>query len=106
MSERSPSQLVTQIGRLHIDWPRSVGYFGGIAVALALELIAPEIALFVAVIPLVKLLKRKDAPRIEKVIAEVIEGAAIPLGGDAESTVRLAAEEEPFWEDEGQPLTH
>ncbi len=79
---------MTEVGPLTIDWPRSLGYFGGIGLAVAMELVAPELALFVAVIPFVKLLKRKHATKIEKAIAAIIEGAAKPLGGDAESTVR------------------
>ena len=100
--------FVSRIGPLHIDWPRSLGYFGGIAAAVAFDLIAPELALFVALIPIVKLFKRKDATKIEKAIAAVIEGAAKPLGGDAEATVRPAdRDEEPFWEDDlPEPATH
>jgi hypothetical protein len=82
--------FVSRVGPVDIDWPRSFGYFGGIAVAVALELIAPELALFVACVPLVKLLKRRHASKVEKTISSVIEGAAKPLGGDAQATVRLA----------------
>jgi len=83
-----------KLGPILIDWPRSLGYFGGVAAAIAFDLIAPELALFVAAVPLIKLLKREDASEIEKMIAGVIEGAAKPLGGDAEATVR------PAWLDE------
>ena len=41
--------------------------------AARLELIAPELALFVALVPVVKLFKRENATRIEKMIAAVIE---------------------------------
>ncbi len=105
--QQEDEPFVTRIGPVHVDWPRSLGYFGGIALAVAFDLVAPEIALFVAVIPIVKLFKRKNATRIEKAVAAVIEGAAKPLGGDAESTVRPAdRDEEPFWEDDVQPATH
>lgn len=98
--QQEDEPFVSKIGPLHVDWPRSLGYFGGIALAVAFDLVAPEIALFVAAIPLIKLLKRKNATGIEKAVAAVIEGAAKPLGGDAESTVRPAdKDEEPFWED-------
>lgn len=86
--QKEDQPFVTKVGPLTVDWPRSIGYFGGIAVAVAMELVAPELALFVAAIPLVKLLKRKHATKIEKAVAAVIEGAAKPLGGDTESTVR------------------
>ncbi len=92
--QKEDEPLVSRVGPLTIDWPRSVGYFGGIGLAVALELVAPELALFVAVIPFVKLLKRKHATKIEKALAAIIEGAAKPLGGDAEATVR-ASDDEP-----------
>ena len=49
-------EFVTRIGPLKIDWPRSVGYFGGVGLALAFDLIAPPLALFVAAVPFLKLL--------------------------------------------------
>jgi len=107
--QKEDEPFVTRIGPLHVDWPRSIGYFGGIAAAVAFDLIAPELALFVALIPVVKLFKRKDATKVEKAIAAVIEGAAKPLGGDAESTVRPADQDDegPFWEDDlPKPATH
>ena len=104
--QQEDEPFVSKIGPLHVDWPRSLGYFGGIALAVAFDLVAPEIALFVAAIPLIKLLKRKNATGVEKAVAAVIEGAAKPLGGDAESTVRPADnDEEPFWEDDVVPST-
>src|SRR5437588_7011036 len=47
--------LVSRIGSLEIDWPRSLGYFGGIAVAVGLELIDPPIGVFIAAIPFLKM---------------------------------------------------
>ncbi|MFT3771654.1 MAG: hypothetical protein QM820_40095 [Minicystis sp.] len=88
--EKEDEEFITRVGPLKVDWPRSIGYFGGIGVAVALDLIAPPLALFVAVVPLLKLLKRREAPRIERAIGAVLEGMAKPIGGDAESTVRLA----------------
>jgi hypothetical protein len=86
--------FVVEVGPLKIDVARSVGYFGGLALAVALELVAPELALVIAAVPLVKLLKRRNATMAERAIASVIEGAAKPIGGDAEATVR------PKWIDE------
>jgi hypothetical protein len=91
--------FVTRIGPLDIDWARSIGYFGGIAAAVAFELIAPELALFIAAVPLVKLLKRRDATLPERAAAAVIEGAAKPIGGDAQATVRVANDEQQDGED-------
>lgn len=82
--------FVSRVGPIDIDWPRSIGFYGGIALAIAFDLIAPELALFVAIVPLVKLFKRPHATKPERLVAAVIEGAAKPLGGDAEETVRPA----------------
>ena len=92
--QREDRPFVQRIGPVDVDWARSIGFYGGIALAIGFELIAPELALFVAAVPLVKLLKRKHATRIEKALAAIVEGAAKPLGGDAEESVR------PAWIDE------
>jgi hypothetical protein len=81
--------LVTRVGSLEIDWPRSIGYFGGIGIAVACELIAPPIAIFIAAIPLLKLFKHPGRPWPLRVVADALEGAAKPVGADAEAVVRL-----------------
>lgn len=101
--EKEDEEFVTRVGPLKVDWPRSIGYFGGIGIAVALDLIAPPLALFVAAVPLLKLLKRREAPRIERAIGAVLEGMAKPIGGDAESTVRLADADE---DEDDAPAQH
>jgi hypothetical protein len=92
--QKEDQPFVIQLGPIVIDVPRTLGYYGGIAAAVALELIQPELALFVAAIPLVKLLKRKNATKPEIAVAGIFEGAMKPVGGDAESVVR------PKWVEE------
>ena len=81
--------LTSQVGPMEIDWPRSIGYFGGIGLAVALEIIDPPLALFVAAIPFLKMLNRADAPRPVRVVSQFLDGMAKPVGGDGTSTVRL-----------------
>ncbi len=95
--QKEDEALVTRVGPVDVDWFRALGYFGGIALAVTFELIAPEIALIVAAVPLVKLLKRKNATRPERAVAALFEGAAKPIGGDAQAVVR------PAWLDEQHP---
>jgi hypothetical protein len=83
--------LVSRVGPLEVDWPRTVGYFGGIGLAVAYDLIAPPLAIFVAAIPFLKLLKHPHQPMLVRVVADTLEGAAKPVGGDTEATVRVAA---------------
>ncbi len=70
----------------------SVGYFGGISAALALGLLEPPLAAFIAAVPVVKMLADPGSPIPVRFVAEIIQGAAKPVGSDAEGTVRLAAD--------------
>jgi hypothetical protein len=81
--------FVSTLGGLKIDWPRMAGYYGAIGIAVALDVIAPPLGLFIAAVPLFGLLKRRQASRAEKFAAAIIEGASKPVGGDAEAVVRL-----------------
>jgi len=87
-------EFVTTIGGLRIDWPRAAGYYGAVAAAVAFDVIAPPLGIFIAAVPLLKLLKRKNAAKAERFVAAVIEGAGKPVGGDAEGVVR------PKWVDD------
>lgn len=90
-NEREDQGLVTRIGSIEIDWPKAVGYFGGVWLAVAYDVIAPPLGLFIAAIPVLKLLKRPDQPWLLRVASDVLEGAAKPVGGDAETTIRSTA---------------
>jgi len=82
--------LTARIGAIEIDWPKTLGYFGGIWLAVTYEVITPPLGLFIAAIPLLKLLKRPDRPRSLRIASDMLEGAAKPVGGDAETTIRSA----------------
>jgi hypothetical protein len=85
--------LVSHIGPIEIDWPRTIGYYGGIGLATAFELIEPPLALFIAAVPLFKMLNNPHAPRPGRFLAQFLEGAAKPVGGSAEATIKLQADE-------------
>ncbi|WP_068187304.1 hypothetical protein [Mycobacterium sp. UM_CSW] len=89
--------LEVQVGAVEVDVPRSVGYFGGLVVATGLGLIEPPLALFIAAVPLFKVLTHTALPKAVRVVGEVLEGAAKPVGSDAEGVIVL--------EDEGQSHT-
>ena len=88
-------QLVTRAGALEIDWPRSIGYFGGIALAVGMGLIEPPLGLFIAAVPFLKMLDLPGLPRRLRFIEQILEGVAKPVGGDSEGTVRIVDVEEP-----------
>jgi hypothetical protein len=81
--------LEVQVGTVEVDVPRSIGYFGGVAAALGLGLIEPPLALFIAAVPVFKALTNTDLPRAVRVVGEVLEGAAKPVGSDAEGVIQL-----------------
>lgn len=83
------SDLVTRIGPVEIDVPRSLGFFGGIGLAVAVGLIDPPIGVFIAAVPFIKMLDVKRAPVPTRFIAQIFEGMAKPVGGDSEGTIRL-----------------
>ncbi len=95
MSEEPNSQqrqdrgLVINAGPVVIDVPRTVGYFGAIAVATAAGLLDPPLAVFIAAIPAVKMLQTAGLPQPLRFVGQIFDGAAQPVGGDAEGTVRL-----------------
>jgi hypothetical protein len=84
--------LHVRLGPLEVDVPQTVGYFGGIGAALALGLLEPPLAAFIAAIPVVKMLADPGSPIPVRFVAEIVQGAAKPVGSDADGTVRRAAD--------------
>jgi len=91
---RTPRDQQGLTGRLdhsiEVDWPRSIGFFGALGAAVALDLVPIAVAAFVASVPFLKLLNRPDAPKPQRFISHLVDGAAKPVGGDSEGTVRWA----------------
>lgn len=87
--------LTSKVGPMEIDWPRSAGYFGGIAVAVMVGIIEPPVGIFIAAIPFIKMLNRPKAPRPVRIISQVFDGAAKPVGGDSEATIQLNTPDQP-----------
>lgn len=85
----SADQLVSRLGPVEIDWPRSVGFFGGIGLAVGVGIIDPPLGLFIAAVPFIKMLDLPRLPGPSRFIAQVFEGISKPVGGDSEGTVRI-----------------
>jgi len=85
---------VIEIGRLQIDVPRSLGYFGAIGAAVAFGVIEPPLGAFIAAVPLLKMLGKGNLPEPIRFVSKVVDGAAQPVGGEAQGTVRLRDPEE------------
>lgn len=95
--DTSESVLQVKVGRVTIDVPRSLGYFGGLGVAVGVGLVEPPLALFIAAVPAFKALTNSALPWAVRTLGEVAEGVSRPVGSDAEGVVRL--------EDQGTPTT-
>ena len=80
---------MSQLGPVEVDWPRSLGFFGGIALAVGVGVIDPPLGLFIAAIPVIKMLDLPRLPPQFRFVAQVFEGVAKPVGGDSQGTVRL-----------------
>ncbi len=89
-ARQDPTQrgLTSTVGPVEVDWPRSLGYFGAIGVAVGLEVISWPVGAFIAAVPFVKMLNR-DEGSATRFVGHLFDGAAKPVGGDSEGTVRL-----------------
>jgi hypothetical protein len=82
-----------RVGPVLIDVPRSIGYFGGVGAALALGLVDPPLAAFIAAAPFLAMLTHRSLPVPVRVVGEALEGAAKPVGGDDDGYVKLQDEQ-------------
>lgn len=84
--------MVRRFGPLEVDVPRSLGYFGGAAVAVAVGLVEPPLGVFIAAIPFIKMLTSPRAAAPLRFVGLVAEGAAQPVGSSGQGTVRVRGE--------------
>lgn len=82
--------LVSRVGPVEVDWPRTAGYYGGVAAAVGLGLIEAPLGVFIAAVPLMKMLSRPGVTRSLRFVGQLVDGAARPVGGDGDGYVRLA----------------
>ncbi len=92
---REDRGMVTRAGPLVVDWPRSFGYFGAVALAVVFDVIPLSLGAFIAAVPFIKLLKQPSFSPRTHFVAAILEGAAVPVGGESESVVRLAIPTHP-----------
>lgn len=84
------TDLTGQIGPIEVNWPKAAGYYSGIGLAAFYGLIEPPLAIFIAAVPLFKMLSQPGAPLSVRFVSEVLDGASKPVGGDGEAAVKLA----------------
>jgi hypothetical protein len=81
--------LVIGAGPVHLDVPRSIGYYGGLALAVGAGVIEPPLAIFIGAVPVMKMFMNGALPTAVRFVGQIFDGAAQPVGGDAEGTIRL-----------------
>ena len=81
--------LEVEVGTVKVDVPRSVGYFGGLPVAVGVGLFEPPLALFIASVPLFKPWTNTGRPKAVRVVGELLACAAKPVGSVAEGVIQL-----------------
>ena len=78
-----------------IDWPMAMGYYAGIGLALAFEMMEPPLALFIAAIPIFKMLNRPRASWPTGLVSQLLHGMASPDGNDGDGAIQLSTPDVP-----------
>lgn len=81
--------LEVRLGSVTVDLPRTVGYYGGVAAAVGLGLAEPPLGVFIATVPLMKLLTHRALPVPIRAVGEFLEGVSKPVGGDDDAVFGL-----------------
>jgi len=85
-SERA---LNGRVGPVRVHWPSTIGYYGGVGLALAAGMIEWPVAVFIGAVPVVKMLKDETTPTPFRYFVDMFQGAAKPVGGDGDSMMEL-----------------
>lgn len=93
--------LTSRKGPVEVDWPKTVGYYGGIALAVASGMVELPLAIFIGAVPFFNLLDRPKAPRPARLISQLLDGASKPVGGDSSNTLWLTTPDVPVLRDQG-----
>lgn len=91
MESKADRGLTNRIGPVEINWPRAVGYYGGLGLAVGFGMIEPPFGLFIAAVPLFKMLNRPKASRPVRLLSQIMDGASQPVGGDGDPAIKLVA---------------
>ena len=85
--------LTSQFGPVEVNWPRTVGYYGGLALAVGFGMIEPPFGIFIAAVPFFKMLNRPKASHPVRLVSQLLDGASQPVGGDGDHSIRLVTQD-------------
>lgn len=77
------------VGPVRVHWPTTFGYYGGVGLAVAMGMIEWPVAIFIGAVPVIKMLKDDTTPVPFRYFVDMFQGAAKPVGGDADSMMEL-----------------
>ncbi|MCA1723608.1 MAG: hypothetical protein LC748_05015, partial [Thermomicrobia bacterium] len=95
MASTTERGLTSRVGPLEVNWPRAVGYYGGLALAVGFGMIEPPFGAFIAAVPFFKMLNRPKASQPVRLVSQLLDGASQPVGGDGDHSIRLATPDRP-----------
>ncbi|MDQ6831772.1 MAG: hypothetical protein M3008_00105 [Chloroflexota bacterium] len=95
MTSTTERGLTSRVGPVEVSWPRAVGYYGGLALAVGFGMIEPPFGVFIAAVPFFKMLNRPKSSRPVRLFSQVIDGASQPVGGDGDHAIRLVTPDRP-----------
>ena len=95
MASTTDRGLTSRVGPVEVDWPRTVGYYGGLALAVGFGMIEPPFGVFIAAVPFFKMLNRPKASHPVRLFSQVLDGASQPIGGDGDYSIRLVTPDTP-----------
>ena len=81
--------VVSRPAAVRVDWRRTAAYVGGVAAAVAFEIIEWPIAVLLVGFPLVRMLNRRRLPPVARLAIEAVEDVARPVVGEAMGATAL-----------------
>lgn len=78
-----------RVGPVRVHWPTTIGYYGGVGLAVAVGMIEWPVAVFIGAVPVIKMLKDDTTPVPFRYFVDMFQGAAKPVGGDGDSMMEL-----------------
>ncbi|MDQ2783473.1 MAG: hypothetical protein M3Y58_00530 [Chloroflexota bacterium] len=95
MASTTERGLTNRVGPLEVNWPRAVGYYGGLALAVGFGMIEPPFGVFIAAVPFFKMLNRPKASHPVRLVSQIMDGASQPVGGDGDPVIKLMTPDTP-----------
>jgi hypothetical protein len=81
--------MATRVRTVTLNVPRSLGYYGGVALAVMGGVIEPPLGVLIAATPLLKRLTHRALPVVVRFAAEALDVISRPMGSDHDAVSQL-----------------